>query len=199
MGRNKKFDRTEAIEAAKALFWRQGYDGASLRDLSDVLNMHSGSIYKAFGNKEGLFAEVLDQYAEQNDDLLTHCLTEHPDPIQGYGQFLAQVALAQQDCKTCMVAKAAGGMSLPEALRQKAQTMLRSLEQKLVCWLESQKQAGHFRDDLDSEGMARFMQSQIVGIRTLADSGLTPGEIQQTIDLQLNSMAMLLTHGMSSI
>jgi AcrR family transcriptional regulator len=52
----------QALERALGLFWRQGYDGTSMSDLTEALGITRASLYAAFGNKEGLFQRVMDRY-----------------------------------------------------------------------------------------------------------------------------------------
>nr|WP_275409576.1 TetR/AcrR family transcriptional regulator [Planotetraspora mira] len=47
---------------ALGLFWAKGYDGTTMADLSSAMNLKPGSIYAAFGSKEGLYEKVLDRY-----------------------------------------------------------------------------------------------------------------------------------------
>jgi AcrR family transcriptional regulator len=46
------------------VFWRQGYEGSSLADLTQAMGINPPSLYAAFGNKSGLFCETLDRYVE---------------------------------------------------------------------------------------------------------------------------------------
>src|SRR3977135_3622143 len=63
MGRPRAFDMDEALERALQVFWRKGYEGASLTDLTEAMGINPPSLYAAFGNKEGLFRKALDRYA----------------------------------------------------------------------------------------------------------------------------------------
>ncbi len=46
------------------MFWRKGYEGTSLPDLTKAMGINRPSLYAAFGNKEELFRKALDLYAE---------------------------------------------------------------------------------------------------------------------------------------
>lgn len=46
------------------LFWTRGYEATSTRDLVRHLGIGQGSLYAAFGNKEGLYRAALDRYRE---------------------------------------------------------------------------------------------------------------------------------------
>jgi AcrR family transcriptional regulator len=62
MGRPREFDTETALELATSLFWRKGYEGTSLSDLTETLGITRPSLYAAFGNKESLFRLVLERY-----------------------------------------------------------------------------------------------------------------------------------------
>ena len=64
IGRPRAFDVDEALDRALEVFWRKGYEGASLPDLTEAMGINRPSLYAAFGNKEALFRKAIDRYAE---------------------------------------------------------------------------------------------------------------------------------------
>lgn len=44
------------------VFWEQGYEGATLADLTGAMGISRTSMYAAFGNKEELFSRALERY-----------------------------------------------------------------------------------------------------------------------------------------
>jgi AcrR family transcriptional regulator len=67
LGRPREFEIDDAIEKATGLFWRNGYEGTSLSDLTKTIGISPPSFYFAFGSKEGLFKKVIERYfAEQS-------------------------------------------------------------------------------------------------------------------------------------
>ena len=65
-GRPRAFDATAALDRAIEVFWRHGYEGASLGALTDAMRINRPSMYAAFGNKEQLFQAAVHRYAEND-------------------------------------------------------------------------------------------------------------------------------------
>src|ERR1700742_1510872 len=63
-GRPRSFDCEKALDAAMKLFWRKGYEGTSLPELTRAMGINRPSLYAAFGDKEELFGKVLARYAQ---------------------------------------------------------------------------------------------------------------------------------------
>ena len=65
MGRHREFDLRRALDAALSVFWRKGYEGTSLDDLTRATGVARPGLYSAFGNKEALFRLVLNRYSAE--------------------------------------------------------------------------------------------------------------------------------------
>ena len=63
-GRPRGFDPDEAVVIAQRLFHERGYDAVSVADLTKALGINPPSFYAAFGSKAGLYARILDRYAQ---------------------------------------------------------------------------------------------------------------------------------------
>ena len=62
-GRPRSFDRAETLRQAMTVFWRLGYEGATLEDLQAAMGgISPPSMYAAFGSKENLFREAAELY-----------------------------------------------------------------------------------------------------------------------------------------
>ena len=62
VGRPRQFDLDEALGAALQVFWRKGYEGTSLPDLTEAMGINRPSLYAAFGNKASLFRKAVERY-----------------------------------------------------------------------------------------------------------------------------------------
>jgi AcrR family transcriptional regulator len=61
-GRPREFDLDAALDAAVTVFWKKGYEGTSLPDLTAAMGINRPSLYAAFGNKEALFRKAVERY-----------------------------------------------------------------------------------------------------------------------------------------
>lgn len=76
MGRPRIFDVSKALDAALRLFWRHGYEGASLADLTDAMRINKPSLYAAFGSKEALFRRAVASYDEKYGNYFRDALAQ---------------------------------------------------------------------------------------------------------------------------
>lgn len=103
MARKREFDKDKVLEQAMLLFWKQGYEATSIRDLKKVMGISSSSMYETFGDKRSIFLAVLARYCEMErtqvsemaeestgikaflENLFTSIDTILPGASQGYG------------------------------------------------------------------------------------------------------------------
>ncbi len=73
MARNLEFNEEEATKKAMEVFWKKGYSGTSIRDLSEAMNVHVSSIYNTMGDKHQLFVKCIRNYTQNRmQDALKH-------------------------------------------------------------------------------------------------------------------------------
>src|SRR5579864_5276945 len=75
-GRPRAFDAKKALDCAMQVFWRKGYLGTSLSDLTDAMGINRPSLYATFGNKKSLFRKALEHYFKGPSSYLGESLRE---------------------------------------------------------------------------------------------------------------------------
>lgn len=188
MPRPASFDRDDLIDRARALFWRKGWAGTSLKDLEAALNLRPGSIYAAFGSKDALYGLALDRYAEQGAARLRDLAAAH-DPLTVLKANLFAVAVDGPDAgRACMLAKTLlelGPQDNPLAGRASAH--LSKAEQAFAALFRAAQDAGDVAPHHDPAALARQYQSDLMGLRVSAerpdvDARLLATEIASRID-----------------
>lgn len=67
------------MEAAVEVFWRLGYDGASLDDLTKAMGLNRPSLYRAFGDKKTLYLKALQHYSETTGSNAMQAFVSEPE------------------------------------------------------------------------------------------------------------------------
>src|ERR1044072_4831053 len=77
-GRPRAYDPAQALARAADTFWKAGYAGTSLDDLSAATGMNRPSLYAAFGDKRDLYLKTLEHYRDQSPALTRAALADDP-------------------------------------------------------------------------------------------------------------------------
>lgn len=64
MARLVEFNEEEVIQKAMEVFWEKGYNGTSLRDLTEAMKINSSSLYNTIGDKHELFVRCVKLYVD---------------------------------------------------------------------------------------------------------------------------------------
>jgi AcrR family transcriptional regulator len=65
-GRPPAYDPQVAVKRATESFWKTGYAGTTLDEITAATGMNKPSLYAAFGDKHGLYLQALAQYWERS-------------------------------------------------------------------------------------------------------------------------------------
>lgn len=79
-GRPREFDKDTALDAAMAVFWRQGYEATSLDDLTQAMDLSRSSFYGCFGSKRDVLLTAIQRYNDSRFALLQQLVAGEPDP-----------------------------------------------------------------------------------------------------------------------
>jgi AcrR family transcriptional regulator len=91
-GRPRSFDRDKALERAMHVFWRQGYEGTSVSDLTHAMGINPPSLYAAFGDKERLYLEALGRYQKRRLESMAKWFEEEPTAKAAVRRLLTEAA-----------------------------------------------------------------------------------------------------------
>lgn len=95
MGRIVTFNRAIARDQALVLFWRRGYQAASIAELLDAIGIGRGSFYATFVDKRSLFIECLDLFAQRTQESVLQAHAELP-PIEALERFFERQFIASE-------------------------------------------------------------------------------------------------------
>jgi len=193
-GRPRAFDRDQALTQALDVFWRHGYELASVADLCEAMGINPPSLYSAFGNKARLFLEAVEFYEARYWDATWERLEASESIHSGMADFFdeaARILLSPKAPCGCLVALAAVNVSDQSVEVRSAIDALR-LEGKsaLAKRLKRAVKEGQLAADTDIKALAGALNTMLEGMSIQARDGLSVAEM-----LRIGALAVrLLPH-----
>ena len=172
MARTKAFDTDEVLERALRVFWRNGYEGTSMQDLVDGMQINRASIYDTFGSKEALYLRALQRYQSQNQCQVQQLLAQHTSVREALDQLLENMireSLGDPEKKGCFVVNATTGLA---NRNESVNRIVSENEQQMAYTFESLIKQGQAQGEIDANRDAKVLSSYIFsslqGLRVLA-------------------------------
>ncbi|MCQ8878723.1 TetR/AcrR family transcriptional regulator [Pseudoalteromonas shioyasakiensis] len=190
-----KFERDEVIRTAGQLFWQKGFNATSTRDLQNAINMRPGSIYAAFGSKEGLYCEAIKDYALFMQNQLLSALNEHESILDGLTAFVKKVLIEDAECAPsmlCMLVKANNEFTEDEpTLKLLSNDLANQFEAFLTTLFEKAQHTKELGTKLTAVEYARYFQIQFTGLRSYLNRPNTQALADALIDQMFLSIKQL--------
>ncbi len=189
-GRPRSFDPEKALDAAMQVFWRRGYEGASLSDLTNAMGINRPSLYAAFGNKETLFHKVLDHYAQGRAAYIREALKQPTaravaekllrgaadllaDPNHPSGCLMVQGALACGEDANCIREELVSRRIADEALLRRR--------------FKRAKNEGDLAADSNPADLSRYVMTICQGMAVQAATGARRADLQRVVATAMQS------------
>lgn len=191
MGRPREFDAETALDQAMEVFWRHGYEGATIAQLTEAMGINPPSLYACFGNKEGLLKAALDRYTKLRnvwmdevvaaptardvaERMLVGIAEKQTDPANPPGCLLVQGGIA---CGT-------GSENVPfELAARRAQN-----EDQLRDRFIRAKAEGDLKESADPAALARYVSAVAVGMGVMASSGADREALRQVASVAVQAV-----------
>jgi len=184
MGRPLEFDPREALDKALELFWRHGYEGTSLTDLTKAMGIVRPSLYATFGSKEDLFRKVVDLYWSRHMGF-ARAAREKPTAREVIEALLFGFADAVTGCGTpagCLGVNGALACSPASEDIQKELAARRARDEAaLRKRLERARSEGDLPQHVSPADLARFIATVLRGMAVQAKSGASRQELRRVV------------------
>jgi AcrR family transcriptional regulator len=189
-GRPREFDVENALDRALKVFWRRGYEGASLPELTKAMRISRPSLYAAFGNKEALFRKAIDRYVDGPAACIRNALGEPTARCVAERVFRASVDLLtdSRNPRGCFLVQ--GALACGNSADCIRQEMARRRDEFLVALRERFQRAveeGDLASDADPADLARFMATVLQGMSVQASGGASRRELDRVTQIALRS------------
>ncbi|PHS33470.1 MAG: TetR family transcriptional regulator [Methylophaga sp.] len=191
-GRQRCFDTQEALEKAMHVFWKKGFLGASLTELTSSMGINKPSLYAAFGNKEELFISAVSYYYEHEVKPRTALLyTENrslTERVKAYLKSSADMICDSTKPGGCFVTAASNemaGQTLPEKATQAIIDATQYNENMFFDFFEAEKSKGNLAADTHIHDITLFIMTLLHGMAALARKGKSREAIYTIIDVAI--------------
>ncbi|WP_166347196.1 TetR/AcrR family transcriptional regulator [Phytoactinopolyspora limicola] len=194
-GRPRVFDRSAALRSAMDQFWTYGYEGTSIKHLTQAMGINPPSLYAAFGSKEQLFREAIALYAATDGAVTEHALralTSARTAIETMLRGNAELYMGPECPGGCMFVLAATNVSadnglihdyLVEQRRETVSSIERRLDQAVA--------DGELPAGTDVSGLAGFYGTVLHGISIEARDGVSRERLHAIVDSAMRAWDVL--------
>lgn len=191
MGRPREFDAEMALDQAMEVFWRHGYEGATIAQLTDAMGINPPSLYAAFGNKEGLLKAALDRYTAKRDAWMGNVLSA-PSARDVAERYLMDIADTQTDPANppgCLLVQGGlacgtGSENVPFELAARRACTEDQIRDRFI----KAKAEGDLKASADPVALARYLSAVSVGMGVMASSGADREALRQVAAVSVKAI-----------
>jgi len=190
IGRPRAFDVDLALDRALHVFWRKGYEGASLSDLTKAMRINRPSLYAAFGNKETLFRQTLDRYSK-GPTAFSHDALRAPTARAVVERLLRGTVDLLTDRRTprgCLIVQSALACGdAADSIRQELASRRQAGEAALRRRFQRAKREGDLPSNANPADLARYITTVMHGMAVLGAGSATRPQLLRVMETALQA------------
>lgn len=185
-GRPRAYDPDRALAAAMQAFWRLGYAGTSLEELSAATDMNRPSMYAAFGDKRTLYRKTLDSYITTAQQHMARIFDSQASFAAGLAAFftaaLAWYLPEGQAPRGCyLIATAATECMLDEDVKRRTQAGLDSFDALILERIQHAQAGGELSATADASALATMVLGITHTLALRARAGVARAALEKII------------------
>lgn len=188
--RPRAFDEARALDAAMDVFWRDGYQGASLASLTKAMGINRPSLYAAFGDKRSLFGKVLDRYESGPAARVREALAEPSakETVRLVLRRSIELTTSRHHPRGCLMVQAAlAGEPEDEEIRRELVRRRGASENAIRHRLVRARAEGQLPADADCADLARYFATVVRGIAVQAASGARQRDLERVAEISMKA------------
>jgi AcrR family transcriptional regulator len=186
-GRPRAFDENKALDSAIDVFWRLGYEGASVTTLTKAMGINKPSLYALFGSKEELFARALERYGLCRRDGLDAALAR-PTTYEVIESYLRATVDAATHGNVLGCLSIQGGLSCGpnnERIPKLLAAYREGLEETVAKALAETEDASRPPNTADARALAAYAVAIGQGLAVHAAAGVPRSKLDTIVDVAL--------------
>jgi TetR/AcrR family transcriptional regulator, copper-responsive repressor len=184
MSGKPQFDEAAVVAAAIDVFWRQGYSGAAISDLTEATGLSRSSLYQRFHDKDGLFQEALAAYTQR---VLRRMNSAKADTARGRLKALLRAFLPDGSSLRpagCLIARSCSDIPALSAEGQAAALAAATHQREILSGLLREGvAAGELAEDTDIDAMSWYYLGVLQAVLNFPQAGADPSMLDRMIDV----------------
>jgi AcrR family transcriptional regulator len=195
-GGSADLTKKRILAAAELVFSRDGFQGATTREIARQAGVNEVTLFRHFRTREGLLRATLDQgcatfeaLVEQSDEVWKDRL---PEGLEHYVREMYSVVRQREALVRAFVSEA---RILPESIRSALREFMEQRKARLVARLKKAQELGLVRKDVDLSAASDLIRDSIHSAILRHTAYNTDPE---TVDAHLQGVADILYHGIKA-
>lgn len=190
MPRSKSFDESTVLSQMMNVFWQQGYDATSMRDIEKATKLSAGSIYNEFGSKQKLFNRALSFYINTViEQRITSFLQGFQPALEGIRLFILTTFIdvpKQYQGQSCLLVNTAAELGQSdELIGATIKRGLKGIDKALIIALEQAKKDKDLPANLDCNLAGMQLSLMLPGLLIAAKNNVNPKQLTRIVDSSL--------------
>lgn len=192
MARPKKFDETAGLQKAMNVFWKKGYAGTSISDLTTNMEINAPSLYATYGDKHKLFVSALQAYLQSQYEWMRQAVSEQK-PVREIIRYLLATlideTLEDPERRGCFMVNTITEMANQDAqvfrIAADNENHIRSVLAELI---RKGQASGEIAADKNAGMLASFLFINFMGIRVIAATNNDKAHLHSALDIILSAI-----------
>jgi len=193
LGRPRSFDIDGALDRVLLVFWRKGFEGASLSDLTKAAGVNRPSLYAAFGDKKALFRKALERYLDGPAAYSQEALKEPTARavVERLLRGAADLSSAPRNPGGCLIVQ--GALACGEeadSIRHELTACRAAGEAAIRRRLQRAKSEGDLPPSVNPADLARYVAMVLYGMAVEAAGGASRDKLQGVVEMALRTLPL---------
>jgi AcrR family transcriptional regulator len=192
-GRPREFDMKTALTKSVRVFRERGYHATSIANLTEAMELASGSVYKAFKDKRAVFLAAFDHEATMRGEKLRQIISAAKsgrDCIYAALIFCAESSHGIEGKRGCLIVGTVAELATFDSdIAQRVTAVLHSQEMLLVDLIREGQADGSIPTTIDCKATAGLMLCLLQGMRVVGKTGRGRGEMTAVADAAMKLLS----------
>ncbi|MDP6473998.1 MAG: TetR/AcrR family transcriptional regulator [Alphaproteobacteria bacterium] len=193
MARPREFNESDALGDAMHLFWRRGFESASLSEITAATGLSKSSLYDTFGNKHELLLSSLQFYVENMVEPSLTVLEEGPSPraaIEKRFEMIIEMLCGPGPRRGCLIANTTLELGArDEVVAERLRAAQNMVEEAYARAIARGQAAGEIDSAKDAQSLARYIMACLAGMICLSKAGYDAAMLRDIAATAMHAIA----------